>query len=290
MKASGGKKGYIRRRSADSVIDELVAIKKMIPGIRMIQFIDDEFASDIDWVIEFSKRYQKEINLPFWCFYHPFGIIEGSIKHLKKVGLKHVQIGLQTGSAYVRKKIFHRPESDKAVYSAVQLLNKNGVTPKIDLIFDNPFETEATREEAVKFLLKLKRPIHFHLFSLMHFPKTRLTERALNEKLISEKDVEGEGDKALSQSFFTQDYPRPKSEFFWICITSLIDKSFIPKSLILNLSKNQWLKKNPKALYYFANVANLIRLGQIGTAAALRGELTFSFVKKYINHFVNLGT
>ncbi|MGR3179332.1 MAG: B12-binding domain-containing radical SAM protein [Candidatus Anammoxibacter sp.] len=290
MKIYGGKKVYFRRRSVNKIIEELVSVKKEIPGIRMIQFYDDEFASDMDWIIEFSERYKEEIDLPFWCFFHPFGINEKSIKNLKQAGLRQVIIGCQSGSAYVRKKIYHRPESDKKISSVVKLLNQNGVIPKIDLIFDNPFETEEHKEEAVRFLLELERPFHFHLYSLLFLPKTRLTERALNEKIITEDNIEGKSEKTLSQVFFSPSYPRAKSEFFWICITSLIDKSFIPKSFIRYLSGKEWLKNNPKPLYYLANVANLVRLGQIGIAAGLRGQLTFSFVKKYIRHFLSVGT
>lgn len=60
-------------------------------------------------------------------------------------------MGIQSGSARVRKKIYHRPESNEAIAKAVDLLNKYGVTPTIDLIFDNPFEVEADKKEAVKF-------------------------------------------------------------------------------------------------------------------------------------------
>jgi hypothetical protein len=88
----------------------------------------------------------------------------------------------------------------------------------------------------------------------------------------------------------TRDYARLKSELFWISITSLTGKSFIPKFLIHQLSKSKKLKNNPIPLWYFANIANLIRLGQNGFAAALRGQLTYSFVKKYIGHFIKVGS
>lgn len=290
MKIYGGKKVYIRRRSVDNVMEELIAIKSKFKSIRMIQFIDDEFASDADWVMDFCRLYKKEINLPFWCCYHPLGINEQSIKHLKSAGLEHVQIGIQTGSARVRKKILHRPESNKVITKAVGLLNKYGVTPKIDLIFDNAFEKEADKKEATRFFLELKRPFDFHLASLCYFPKTRLTEKALKEKIISEKDVEGKSEKSLYQIVVTPDYPRSKNELFWICVISLTGKSFVPKSLILYLSESRFLKNNPRPLLYLANMANFIRLLQTGLSAAIRGQLTFSFVRKYLGHFVKLGS
>lgn len=151
MKASGGKKNYIRRRRPEHVIDELVTIRKEVQGVRMIHFVDDEFTSDEDRITNFCRLYKEKINLPFFCCYHPFGINDRSIKHLKNAGLTHVQMGIQSGSARVRKKIYHRPESNEAIAKAVDLLNKYGVTPTIDLIFDNPFEVEADKKEAVKF-------------------------------------------------------------------------------------------------------------------------------------------
>ena len=290
MKASGGKKAYIRRRSAESAIEELVSVRKEVRGIRMIHFVDDEFASDVDWIMNFCRLYKKKINLPFFCCYHPLGINDQSIKHLKQAGLTHVQMGIQSGSARVRKKIFHRPESNKVIAKAVRLLNKYGVTPTIDLIFDNPYENESDKKESVKFLLELERPFHCHLFSLLYFPKTRLTKRALKENIISEEEVEGQSEKSLSQLVITRDYARMESELFWISIISLTGKSFIPKFFIQRLSKSKKLKSNPKPLWYFANIANLIRLGQNGIAAALRGQLTFSFMKKYLGYFAKLGS
>lgn len=152
-------------------------------------------------------------------------------------------MGIQSGSARVRKKIYHRPESNEAIAKAVDLLNKYGVTPTIDLIFDNPFEVEADKKEAVKFFLELQRPFHCHLFSPLYFPKTRLTERALKEKVITEEDVEGQTEKTLSQLVITWDYDRRMSELFWISIISLTGKRFVPKFLIKWLSKSEKLKK-----------------------------------------------
>lgn len=81
MKASGGKKNYIRRRRPEHVIDELVTIRKEVQGVRMIHFVDDEFTSDEDRITNFCRLYKEKTNLPFFCCYHPFGINDRSIKH-----------------------------------------------------------------------------------------------------------------------------------------------------------------------------------------------------------------
>ncbi len=130
------------------------------------------------------------------------------------------------------------------------------MTPKLDLIFDNPFENEDDKKEAVKFLLELKRPFDFHLLSLLYFPKTRLTEMALKEKIISENDVEGKSEKSLCQLVVSSDYTRSKPELFWISIISLTGKSFVPKFLIHQLSKSKKLKNNPGPLLLLANLVN----------------------------------
>ena len=67
-----GKGKIVRRRSVENTIAELMNIKKHFPKVRQIAFVDDVFSIDLDWIANFVKQYKASVNLPFWCYYHPF--------------------------------------------------------------------------------------------------------------------------------------------------------------------------------------------------------------------------
>ncbi|KKQ63949.1 MAG: hypothetical protein US85_C0013G0023 [Candidatus Shapirobacteria bacterium GW2011_GWF1_38_23] len=66
-KLYAGKGEVLRQRSVNHVLKELKIVKKR-NNPRRFQFIDDTFILDKKWVVEFCKKYQKEIKLPFICY------------------------------------------------------------------------------------------------------------------------------------------------------------------------------------------------------------------------------
>lgn len=96
------KKGkFIRLRSVDNVIKELIAVKKGWK-IKHIAFDDEVFILNKDWLKDFLKKYKEKICLPFGVDLHPSAITEESIKMLKEAGLEKVTMGIQSGSEKIR--------------------------------------------------------------------------------------------------------------------------------------------------------------------------------------------
>jgi len=58
---------FIRRRSPQNIIDEIKEAQK-IAEIHFVQFEDEIFSLDYEWLEEFSAIYKKEINLPFFSY------------------------------------------------------------------------------------------------------------------------------------------------------------------------------------------------------------------------------
>jgi anaerobic magnesium-protoporphyrin IX monomethyl ester cyclase len=91
-----GKK--LRRRSVDSLIEELLWLKKQYhPDCVMIH--DDTFMIQRKWLEEFIEKYPK-VGLPFWASARADNICNNPdmTKRLIKVGWELVSIGLETGS------------------------------------------------------------------------------------------------------------------------------------------------------------------------------------------------
>jgi anaerobic magnesium-protoporphyrin IX monomethyl ester cyclase len=275
-----GKGPRIRRRSVENVMEEIFSLKNNFPNLRRIDFIDEVFAWDKKWTAKFVKRYKKEVFLPFHCAQHPNMVDKDILLMLKDAGLERVEVGVQSGSERIRREYFERPVSNQKLLQTSQFLKQMGIVPFYDFIVDNPFETERDKKDGLEFLLKFPRPFHLHVFSLIYFPNTVITKRALSAGLISENQIEGNAEQTFDQMFVTLRYQRPKSDKFWISLYSLAYKSFVPKDLIRRMSRSNYLKKNPIPLVLFADFANTAKLGLIALTWLLEGKPVFSTVRQ----------
>jgi radical SAM superfamily enzyme YgiQ (UPF0313 family) len=275
-----GKGPRIRRRSVENVMEEIFALKNDFPNLRRIDFIDEVFAWDKKWTAGFTECYKKEVRLPFQCAQHPNMVDRDILVMLKDAGLERVEIGVQSGSERIRNEFFERPVSNHKLLRASQVLKEMRIVPFYDFIVDNPFETEKDRREGLEFLLNFPRPFHLHVFSLIFFPNTIITKRALSNKLISEEQVEGRAEQTFNQMFVTLRYPRPKVDQFWISLYSLASKNFVPKGLVRQMSRSSLLRRHPKPLVIFADLANTFKLGLIAVSWFLEGKPVFSTIRQ----------
>jgi anaerobic magnesium-protoporphyrin IX monomethyl ester cyclase len=98
------KEKYVRFLKVETIIAELREMKNRFPFLNMVLFSDDSFFSaPISWLQDFADRYAREISLPFRCLASPLAITEAKLTLLTKVGLRGLQIGIQSGSERTRK-------------------------------------------------------------------------------------------------------------------------------------------------------------------------------------------
>jgi len=180
----------IRYRDIDHVIGELAYVKSMMPALEKINFYDELFMPKPEWAKVFFERYKKEVGLPFYCMFYPGTCREELILMMKEAGLGGVWVGVQSGSARVRKEIFKRNYTNEAVLAQASLLAKYGISARYDFIFDNPFETPDEKIETIKLMAALPEPRSFNFFSLKYFPHTQITEMALNANIITAASVD----------------------------------------------------------------------------------------------------
>ncbi len=180
----------IRRRSVDHVMRELLEAKRAFPNIERINFYDEVFLPDKLWLKEFARRYKREIALPFYCEFYPGACKEDMARALKDCMLAGVWLGIQSGSERVRKEVFKRHYSNRLIFEQAVMFRSNGISTRYDFIFDNPFETFAESLESIDLVLKLPEPYSLNLFSLKYFPKTDITNMALQAGLIKVEDMD----------------------------------------------------------------------------------------------------
>lgn len=200
---------FLRGRSVDNVLDEIKAVLTLLSGaeINFIKIMDDCFTiNTVQWLSEFAKKYKERINLPFFCLVSPATITQEKLSILMDAGLKSVQIGLQSGSDRTNKDIYSRRISRDQFLNSFTILDKFRTRLKfnLDVITDNPFETEDDRAETARLLNEIKRPFNLILYSLTFYPGTVLYNRAVSEGVLSKNPDE----------YITKQFHKIKNDYF----------------------------------------------------------------------------
>jgi hypothetical protein len=186
-----GKKGSLRRRSVDVVIEELVAAKRKYAPTS-VMFYDDVFTTHPKWLREFAPRYKAEVGLPFWCYTYPTTTRREDLDLLRDAGCVSMTMGVQSGSEEILKERFNRPVDQQRAIEAAQTIIDAGIEGFFDLITKVQFEREEDLRETFEFLLKLPREMKSVGFGAMTmFPTYGYTTQVAQEDAaisVSERD------------------------------------------------------------------------------------------------------
>lgn len=276
-----GKGRYYRTRSVASVIGELEWAAKTLPKIRRVKFDGDVFAFPKDWIREFSAGYRVKIGVPFELLTYPGELDEEDLRALKSAGLCKVQTGIQSGSDEEVRDVYDRKSTGGDIRTFSRVTHAAGVEPVYDIIFDNPLARPEDKRAVVDLLLELERPFLIYIYSLTLFPKTALAREFLEKGIARPEDIEGRATKSFRQFRLSLDYPRPPEDVFWICLTILSAKRFVPRRLVRALMASSWLKAHPGPLKLLAQAADVTKAAWMAAEMAARGELTLFKLRQY---------
>ena len=146
-----------RRRTVDNVIGELKHLRDTY-GIKSLQFWDDCFTEDPDWISEFCARYVKEgFRQPFVCQTRADIICKnpGMMKKLKKAGLIMASIGFESGNDRVLK-FMNKETTLKENLRAARICKRLGIKIWAYNMFGVPTETPGEARDTVGMIKKIK--------------------------------------------------------------------------------------------------------------------------------------
>jgi len=272
---------YYRIRSVENVIAELEAARSILPRIRRVKFDGDVFAFPPEWIEEFSRSYRERVSIPFEILTYPGELDGRDYQRLKQAGLRKIQTGMQSGSERELRDAYRRQSTSKDILELHRTVLDAGIEVVYDLIFDNPLASEEDKRSIVELLLKLEHPFSIYMYSLTLFPKTRLALDLLEQGLATPDDIEGRATKSYRQFRLSFDWPRPPVDRFWIALTALAAKPFVPKALIRHLMESESLRKKPDLLVAAARLADLTKAGTLALRMLVQGELTLFKLRQY---------
>lgn len=174
----------VRRRSVDNVIEEIKYIQKKFQPVEMIRFQDDTFAHLIDdWLLDFLKRYKKEINLPFYCLMRSNVFSEEMAKLLSTHGCISIGMAVESGVESIRNNILKRNLTDEVIVKSFEYANKYGIKTYGNTLLAIPGGTFEDDLRSYLFTKKLKLTVPTFGI-LVPFQGTEVADFAVSNGLL----------------------------------------------------------------------------------------------------------
>ena len=183
-----GTAGRVRLRGVDNVLEELsrALVRHRFTRVRIN---DDLFSHDPEWLVDFCRRYRREIRRPFMCSCSPAHLTDGVVAELKAAGCFQVCVGVQSIREDVRREVFCRFTPQEQVVSALAALRKHRLRATVDNILGYPGEGADDAADLGRFYLD--NPVYgrYAVFWLIHFAGTALTEQAVADGVLTQEQA-----------------------------------------------------------------------------------------------------
>ena len=179
-----GKGKILRRRSVESLIEEIEWVQVNYP-LEIIRFGDDNFVEgETEWLEEFVRKYSQRIKLPFYCLLRPNVVTPRLAKLLKKAGCVSVATSIETGNERLRTQLLNRLVTDKQIISACKILVKNGIKTYTNIMLGLPETTINDELDSIKLAVRSKTTCAaFTIFT--PFPGTALYNYCQEKNYLS---------------------------------------------------------------------------------------------------------
>jgi radical SAM superfamily enzyme YgiQ (UPF0313 family) len=146
----------LRYRRVDSVLAEVADMKERYPHIELMNFDDDIFTLDREWLGEFADKYPKQIGIPFACNAHPRTLTTEVARSLAEAGCVEVKIGIESGNDRVRRQILKRPMAEDTIVNAFKAAEKAGIRTWSFNMIGIPTETKEEMHETARLNARIR--------------------------------------------------------------------------------------------------------------------------------------
>lgn len=144
----------VRRRSVENTLAELRQVQER-HGTRYVDFVDDMFTLDEDWVREFcSALLDEQIRVGWSCLSGPRGLDLDLLRLMKRAGCDTLKIGLQSASPDVLKACKRPTGSPQHAERLIANARAAGLITFLDFIHGLPADTAESLDANVAFAVR----------------------------------------------------------------------------------------------------------------------------------------
>jgi len=191
---SAGLGKFIRRRSVVGVIAEIQQVVSHYK-VKKINFDDDTFTIDLNWIREFRQLYPREIGLPFNCNARVETLSREMLTELKAAGGDILFIGVESGSEWLRQEVLQRKMTNEQIVTAFATAHEMGLKTFAYNMVGLPLETPEMAEETIA-LNRQINPTKIQITTFYPYPGTELYRLCQERGYLSPEDKDsyfGEG-------------------------------------------------------------------------------------------------
>lgn len=183
-----GKGKWVRRRSAENVLEELRQYKAKY-GLRSVHFLDDDFTLEGGWLKDFCQKYKAEFNLPFHALIRANHVKPDVIVALKSANCVDLGFGLEAGAPEIRNGVMKRNMNDETILHAAKLIKMAGINLSTFNMFGMPGETAEQMMKTVNMNYKIETDSIF-AYIFYPFPGTQLLDICYDKGMITDEVYE----------------------------------------------------------------------------------------------------
>jgi radical SAM superfamily enzyme YgiQ (UPF0313 family) len=176
-----------RLRKAEYVVEEIL-YQKDTYDIREFVFWDDLFTVSRSRTVEICNLLlEKKANVNWLCLVRADTIDDELLSLMKQAGCVEVQIGVESGSNRILKKM-QKGITVEQTKKAAEMMNRSGLRWHAFLLIGIPGETKEEMEATMNIIPELK-PSYVQLSAFAPYPGTVLYEELKEKGLLTENEV-----------------------------------------------------------------------------------------------------
>lgn len=190
----------VRRFSVDYMVEEIERVKADF-GLTFVRLGDDVFAYKVDdWLLEFAEKYQRRIDLPFYCLVRPDLLKPPLVRVLKQAGCHSLSMSIEAGSEKLRREVLLRKMTDDVILNAVKNTHGAGIHIYANAMVGLPNTTIADDVETVELAAQCR--VSYPSFTVFTpFAGTTLGEKCFKQGLIDGGYPEHTTDRSILNGF-----------------------------------------------------------------------------------------
>ncbi len=209
-----------RMRSAENLLAE---IDYWVQNSKIKQFtiVDDNFTVNKKRVIKFCKGIlDRDYRLRFWAQsgLHVNTLDREVIQYLKRIGFRHIALGIESGSQKVLNEIIHKKVDLNRAREVISEIKECGIITEGFFIMGFPGETKNERDKTVDFI-KTSGLDNARVYTLQPYPGSDLYEYARKNDLISANYDPVDTQVTHSVNFFLKTEEEQKEFYDYITAT-----------------------------------------------------------------------
>jgi len=181
---------FLRFHSIPMVIDNIRYLKEKFPEIKTLNFDDDLFTLNKEFVIQFAKQYRKSgIGLPYVINAHVQFFDNEIAKYLKDSGCTIVRFGIESGSEELRRRVLRRFMSNEDIKRAFDAAKNANLHTSAFLMIGIPHETVSNIFDTINLCAAIKMG-RFRWSYLYPYYGTEIYETAYDAGIINKNAID----------------------------------------------------------------------------------------------------